>query len=486
LLGVDYTFAPYTIDPDKNHTWAKVLSYIPRANHGGIDEIPLNNNIPLLQSVVARLSESDVNSREELMKLAQIIKDIQLTTMKDPKVWQGPNFSDPIGMDSNVIKAFKDYTPSLTQADLQLIGYRNMNDVTEQAIRDALSKFNSDSEGAKIKRYPFNSGSLNPDYTVAVLKTLDIDALDRLVGDYSNSGFLIELMSKSPAFKKFWTTYRDLGFDMPFLNDPAFITKLLRNEPIDLLTFEPELPTYSSGVIDLFNVDLLASTGVSKYLGYPLTIPLQGQFSAEVIPRLSFGIDTGGAIEASNLPDGTGLVSWDVVQALANSFYINDQYWVGGQWQDLPELSVNMNLDGLAGIYLGKPDYFANLYASLGTGLDLQASLDLANADDDGKVRLGNLLVDLFTQPSEILDLNAQLDWYIEAKAGGGIDLSPAQWGPVDNAAIRTFVGALSTAANWTTGTDEFKQEFDIKYVQTLFDDKPDTPAPRLTDWVFG
>jgi hypothetical protein len=86
-----------------------------------------------------------------------------------------------------------------------------------------------------------------------------------------------------------------------------------------------------------------------------------------------------------------------------------------------------------------------------------------------------------------VLDLNAQLDWYIEAKAGGGIDLSPNDWGPAkDEPALRAFFHALSQAAKWTTGTDEFKQEYDIKYVETLFDDRPDTPAPRLTDWVFG
>jgi hypothetical protein len=485
LLGFDNTFAPYTTEPDNKHTWAEVLSYIPRANQGGIDKLSDNKNIPLLQSVLARLSESEVDSHAELMKLAKVIKDIELTTMKDDKVWPGKYDNNPRGMDSTVIKAFKDYTPTLTQEDLQLIGYKNMNDVTEKAIRDALSKFNSSSGGAKTTYYYDESGG-NSYTKAAALKNLDIDALDRVVGDYSYSGFLIELMAKSPAFKEFWMTWRDMGFDMPFLSDPAFITKLLSNEPIDLLTFNPQLPSFSSGVLDLFGMDLLASTGLSEYLGYPLTIPLQAQFSAEVIPRLSFGIDTGGVIEASNLPDGTELFSWDVVKALTNGFYINDQYWVGGQLQDLPELSINMNLDGLAGIFLGQQDYFANLYASLGTGLDFEASLDLANAGDDGKVRLGNLLVDLFTQPTEVLDLNAQLDWYIEAKAGGGIDLSPTNWGPVDNAAIRAFVGALSTAANWTIGTDQFQTEFAFKYTQPLFDDNPDTEAPRLVDWVLG
>jgi hypothetical protein len=488
LLGKVH-LAEFTLYPDTQHSLAEFLNFIPRANIGGIDQLYSTETLPLFQAIIKRLSSSEVDSYTELAKLANITKDIELTTMKDDKVWETHGLGYyPIDLNKDIVNTFKNYKPALTTADLNLLGYKNLTDVNLSEIQIALGKFNSDVSDT----YTTYSGGSFKSFTeydsfATDLNNLDLEALDKVVGDYSNSGFLTELMSKSPAFKNFWDGMTAAGFALPFLSDPAVMVKLWTGQPLDLLTYNPDLSkfSYDSGNLSLFNTDLITSLGLGDALGGFVSVPLNASASVKIEPRLSFGVDTGGLIEAINLPDTAS--AGDVFKALFNGFYINDQYYVGAQWKDLPELAVNLNLNALMGISLGSPDLFANFFATLSSGLNLDMGLDLANAGTDGKVRLSNFLGDLINNPLDVLDLQAQLEWYIKAQAGAAIDLTPKDWGPLKNySTVTTLLEALGTAAEWVTGQSSFKWAPEpLQYSQVFIDNNPNTTdIPSLTELI--
>ena len=481
--------------PDISNSYAEVLNYIPRANIGGINQLKSTESLPLFQAIVKRLNAVDVDTYDELRALADITKDIELTTMKANKVWDTHSLAyHPTDLNEKIVTAYKNYKSTLSAADLKLLGYENADNATAIAVQTALADFNKNVDSTKYTRYTYTFGSTSvyKDFTtyearVTNLNTLDLDALDKLVGDYSNSGFFTELLSKSKPLKDFWDAFRKAGFDLPFISDPAFLQKLWTDEPLDLLTFKPAIPSLDTGVINLFNLDLIEAAGVDTLLpGF--SAPLSASFAAKIQPHLSFGIDTGGLIQASDLPDDTGLLTWDVMQALLNGFYINDLYTSGESLMDLPELDLNLSLQGLLGLNIGKVDSLFNAYAQVGSSLDLNVNYDLNddNADEAGKVRMGDLFELLFTDPLSIGDLEGSLKQTFSAQAKAVIDITPSDWGFLkDSKSLVDLTKAVATALDFLGwNTDYTLIDKKGQTTVTWLDSDPATTAPSLLEFV--
>ncbi len=488
LLGTTTVgdFAKYS---SLKYSVAEFLNHIPHANTGGIDFSSLDGrSLPLLQAIVKQATLSGADSYAELKKLAEITQDLLLTSMKDSDLWKVAVYSGnstsaflmDIGLTETVINSFKSYTSRLTVEDLNLLGYENVNATNLTAVVDALSQYNSTSSGTSA--YTLASG-----YKVYAPNTRDLTyaELDKLVGDYSNSGFFTELLSKSPAFKTFWNAFRDAGFDLPFLSDPAVLQKLWLMEPLDLLTFTPDLSELSidTGNMALFNLDLIKASGLDQIIGdFPLSSFIQASTAIKIEPHLGFGVDTGGLIEASQLPGNSNWV--EVLHAMLNGLYINDAYYSNGRWQDLPELSVDIQTEALMNASLGGLNDFLGAFVELSSGLDFSATLDFANAGNDGKVRLGTLVSDLFTDPAQIFDLDTALNFYLTAQAGASLNFGATQ---DDDTALGNLLALVGKTLTWASGQkdDTFTwQSGELGLDIALIDSDPSTPAPSIDELV--
>lgn len=487
LLGTN-KLGVYAEDPDKEYTYAQVLDYLPRANWGGIDQIISSNALPLFQSIIKRREAVEVDSYDELKKLADITKDIEYTVLKDEKVWSKNGWGNtPTMLNDDIISAFQKYSPQLTYQDLGLLGFKNQTAGTVGAVITRLENFNNDDDNGWSWRTW--AGDDYVSYTgwaarVTNLNTLDINALDKLVGESSDSGFFTELLEKSPWLAEIYQGLRDAGFDFPFISDSAMIQKIWSGQPLDLVTFTPDIPTLDTGNLNIFNLDLIEAAGLDTYLGGLITAPLQADFSAKLASRLSFGMDTGGLIELGDLPEGTNVFSWEVLQSLLNGLYVNDKYLVGGQLQDLPELEMDIKLSALLGVSIGAVDSLFNAFAQLSSSLDLGIDYDLNNDDPSGKARMGDLLLQLFTDPLSIGTLDTNLSGTLGVKAKAVLDLSPENWGILDDSSSLTgLINAFSKALN-TIGipSDITLLNLDKSETHPLIDSDPSTDTPSLTD----
>lgn len=457
---------------------AKTMEFIPRANTGGIDYTYNTEKLPLLQDIMAARDPLEVDRYAEIKKLYDITEDILMTSMSDKSVWTVHSAvnSYPKGRDENSDKQFLNYNSKLTAEHLHLLGFDLANSETAKALATALKEYN-----VTGRTYWFNDYNTiwSTRSKVAELGApLTLKVLGNLIDDSSQSGFLSELLSKSPLLKKLWDGLHSSGFDTPFLNDPALLQKLWMGEPVDFVTFDPDLKnlTFQSGPLTLFDTDLISLAGLGNDW---VKAPLVASAEINVVPRLSFGVDSGGFIELDRLErqnpnELTGTDILNGVKALLNGFYIRDSYFQGGTWVDLPELDIDMMFSGLLGLQIGDSKKLAEAFGKLSAGFNLGVAVDLADSDQYGKVRLANLIGDLFTNPLDILDLQADLSFFMKAEAGAALRL------PKDGDDWLSYLGA---AADMVFGSNEFKWgPVSAGETYPIIDNDPSTDAPSLME----
>jgi uncharacterized membrane protein YgcG len=473
---VDATKFYQTMNLMLGSTRAKNMEFIPRANTGGIDYTYNTEKLPLLQDIMAARDPLEVDTYAEILKLYDITEDILKTSMSDKSVWEVHSLvnSYPKGRDENSDKQFLNYKSKLTAEHLHLLGFDLANSETAKSLATALKEHNV--TGRTYWFYNYNTNWATPSKVAELGAPLTLKVLGNLIDDSSQSGFLSELLSKSPLLKKLWDGLHTNGFDTPFLNDPALLQKLWMREPVDFITFDPDLKnlTFQSGPLTLFDTDLVSLAGLGNSW---IKAPLRASAEVNVVPRLSFGVDSGGFIELTSIerqnPDElTGTDIFNGIKALLNGFYIRDTYFQGGTWVDLPELDIDMIFSGLLGLQIGDSTKLAEAYGKLSAGFNLGVAVDLANSDQYGKVRLANLIGDLFTDPLEILDLQADLSFFMKAEAGAALRL------PKNDGSLLGFLGA---AADMVFGANEFKWgpvTAGLDY--PIIDNDPTTDAPSL------
>ena len=459
---------------------AKKLEYIPRATTGGMEYTYSTEKVPLLQDIIAARDTQEVDTYSEVSKLFDITQDILLTSMSDKRIWE-TNVSYPKGRSEETDKTYGlDYKSRLSANDLHLLGYPNATTATAQALAQALKDHNVTGKKYWFKVENYNTIWATSSKIPELGTPLTLKVLGNLIDDSSQNGFLDELFSKAPITQKLWTALHSNGFDTPFLNDPALLQKLWKGEPVDFLTFTPDLSklSYNSGPLTLFNTDLFSLAGAGNdYIKAPLT----GSAEVSLVPRLSFGVDSGGFNELMGLQsEGKALTGADLfkgIAALLNGFYVRDSYYQGGTWVDLPELDMNFAFNTSLGLQLGTTTTMAEAFGKLSTALNLGVTADLASPDPYGKVRLANLIGDLFSNPLDIIDIESQLDLTLKAEAGATLRLPKESDG--------SLLGFLGAAASIITGTTDWKWgPVSSGQTYTLIDDNPNTDAPSLTDFV--
>ncbi|MEI7786119.1 MAG: hypothetical protein WCK08_17135, partial [Betaproteobacteria bacterium] len=502
-------------------TQVKNLEHVLRANTGSADVTYSSFKLPpLVEDIFKARTRDEVDTLDEVQKIFDITDKITRLTMADKRLFDNSkNYNNVADRDDDYDKKYYDYNGKLSSEDMALIGF---NDFTATELNDgyggglvpALKEYNYTGQYYKFDSSGWTKWGWISKTIPQLASPMTLEVFSGLANQTTQLGFFGELLNEIPALKKFYLSLLDNGFAFPFLNDSSLIQKLWLGEPVDLFTFDPPfrqwLTQASGGVkantgvdlkaamdalanpIELFNVDLLGlglqAAGVPTSVLdaiLPVQIPLKGVFEASIVPRLSFGADTGGlnkwwntdySSDGSTLSDiGHGIVD------LLNGFYIRDSYMQGGSLVDLPELQMNMSLLGQLGIQVGKPDYIVDAQANVTAGFDLNVAMDLKNADVYGKVRLSDMVGQLFSDPLQVLDIKAALDFFLKAQAGVSIDFSPDK-GKL-SPTMELLADAASAFSKFFYDTDQFKWgPFDTGKTWPIIDENPDTSAPSLSE----
>ncbi|MGE5611337.1 MAG: beta strand repeat-containing protein [Bacillota bacterium] len=184
----------------------------------------------------------------------------------------------------------------------------------------------------------------------------------------------------------------NVGFHLNILQ-PANIFKLLMGRDITLVSFDvPELN---------FN----ASYSQSFPIFGPLMMTLAGEVSARI--HLGFGYDTFGIRKVRQ----TG--NWAY---LLDGFFISDRVNADGTGAIMPQVTVN------AGLFAGAELNLGIASGGVRGGIVGQVDFLLNDPNDDGKVRMGELVGNALQGIEHIFDIDAiikaQIDWYVKIGFG--------------------------------------------------------------------
>ncbi|TWT93960.1 PKD domain-containing protein [Stieleria varia] len=171
-----------------------------------------------------------------------------------------------------------------------------------------------------------------------------------------------------------------LGF--PILS-PANILGLFGGEVVDLFTLE--LPTLS------------LDASIKKYFPLPpfpiVGVELAGNFEAKA--DFAFGFDTLGIEQFKQSGDFEDVI---------NGFYVFDHENADGSGEDIPEVVLSASVTAAAALNAGI------LSASVGGGIFANVDFNLYDGDDDGKIRLVELLDSVLLGPIHIFDVSGSFD----------------------------------------------------------------------------
>lgn len=499
------------------------MEHILRANTGSKDVTYSTYKLPpLLHDLYKARTRDEVDTLEEVQEIFRITEVITRLTMANKDLFDNSkNYNYPADRNKDYDDGYINYKGPLTEQDMAKIGFsgvekNELDDGLGGGLIPALKNYNYTGDYYFFHTDKWKKGvgtiwaskdlpSINP-------TKLTLTKLSEMIEDTTQLGFFGELMNTAPWLKDIYLAAKKNGFDFPILNDASFIKKIWLKEPVDLFTFEPPFRqwlTDAAGKIDgpiittindaikslaspftLVDVDLLEKaltvmgvpiTALSEVL--PVQIPFKAIFEASVVPRLSFGADTAGLYkwwDAEYDADGSDLTDiFHAIADLSHGFYIRDSYLENGALVDRPELEIDVSLLASLGIQVGAKDFIVDANASGSASFDLSVDADLQGADEFGKVRLDDLLGQLFTNPQEILDLSAALDFSISGNAQANIDFSPT------SGKLSTTMQLLADAARITSSFFFDKDSFnwgpwDAVKSWPIIDDNPNTPEPSI------
>lgn len=253
-----------------------------------------------------------------------------------------------------------------------------------------------------------------------------------------------------PAFlTEIVSNLENLGFAFPILTDGTSLAKILTLQPVDLMTFTPDIPDIHDLQINvpILNLKDLLVTALPIIAPVKSWIPLTGGLdfvsTINVDSNITAGVDTSGLINWFKGGMGTDLAS---IATLADGFFISDNIsTVNSQTIDLPEISAQIDAGIKALLGVGGSGWGFGASGSAGFGIDGSVALDLVdggelNGTSDGNVHLGEILQNL-NQPTILnslasaLDVNGTLGAYVNAELSAYLHLN-------DNAVIKGMAEA--------------------------------------------
>lgn len=184
--------------------------------------------------------------------------------------------------------------------------------------------------------------------------------------------------------KGFLARLEEMGFRFPFLKIGE-VFKLFTGQPVTLVEYH----------MPVLEFDFRYKQKV------PVYVPLFAVFGGEATVRieLAFGFDTFGLTKYFNSPERR-------VRDILDGLFVKD---VNDDGADIPEVVMS------GGLFAGVELSFAVLEAGVTGGLYADLNFNLNDPDDDGKVRLSELIANARISPLCIFDIHGEL--YVEFTA---------------------------------------------------------------------
>ena len=207
--------------------------------------------------------------------------------------------------------------------------------------------------------------------------------------------------TRSGAAKTFASNASRSGgaIDFPILRDPQAVLKLLLGQFDDVVLVTADLPVFSFG------------------FRYRQVFPIVGPLAATLSGKIEASIDLGLGYDASGIRRFKD--SGNPLDLLAGLF-ISDRANADGTGDDTPEFTFFGEIAAGAALNIGVAS------AGVEGGIDINVFFDLNDPNNDGRVRLdellGNILINSFN-PLAIFDISGKIDFFLRAyiEALGGL-----------------------------------------------------------------
>lgn len=369
----------------------------------------------------------------------------------------------------------------LTALELVLTKIEDFRTLTQSLTASEDSGTGITMDGILLGNYGYHiAGDLN-NYTVTA-GTPTNAALTQLV----NAPYIPPSSNnQEPSYSGILADLHDIGIEIPLLTDSNVLGKLISLQPIDLLTYDPNLPT-----VDLSfetNVDLIAIgqdvANVVQLFGLPgvgaayaqatkvlsVFADLETKFfgSLTIDPNIDFGIDTAGVNSwfTHGMPlDYSGLLY------LADGLYASDHLTTSTtngvvSTIDNAELTISSTLGMSNTLSVGWP--FVGGQLDVTTELLGQLLLDMNDPNTDGKLRLSEI-IDSIENNDPLLGVGdpSYLDFKVSGEGSAWLDFTK----PIPVSALKAIgidsglLNAIGDVASWVTSAAENKYTLDIPY----------------------
>ena len=289
-----------------------------------------------------------------------------------------------------------------------------------------------------------------------------------------------------PAYQSMLDDLKSIGINLPVLTDPNVLGKIISLQPVDLLTFDPNLPNVNldftnkvdfvalgqdiANLIELVGVPGLGASysSLAKTVGLFATLDSKIFGSLTIDPNIDFGVDTAGLNQwfLAGMPiDLSGL------RQLGDGFYASDHLTTtNGVTKDLPELSLQASLGLNNNLTIGSGFLGGNL--NLTNSLVGQLLLDIADPSKDGKLRWSEIIDSIQNEKDLMaIDPSSALDLLSNGSIGGWLDFNK----PIISADTLKNLGLNSTAVTaiqdtlqWFATAAENKYSWDIPFTTHL------------------
>jgi len=191
------------------------------------------------------------------------------------------------------------------------------------------------------------------------------------------------------------TGTQQFQFGIPIITDPSQLLNLLQGKVANLVHID--LPKFQVGVTWRMNFQIWAAP--------PITAYVEASFNFSV--DLAFGYDTQGILDMQESGDFLDIF---------NGFYISDRKNPDGTGPDVPEFVVSAKLAAGASLGIG-----GLLTISAGGGIIATIEADLFDPNDDGKIRIHELVDTIIDGVDEygaigafaFVDIYGKLEWFL-------------------------------------------------------------------------
>ena len=371
---------------------------------------------------------------------------------------------------------------ALNDLDALLLNVKKFQELTQQFESNELNGSGITMSGIALGNYSYRV--VDGVYSFPVDNDNSAIPLQTYVNQSSSGGTTSSSAISGPQ-AELLKSLAELGIELPILTDKNILGKVLTLQPVDLVTYDPNLPSVNLNFSS--DVDLVAVgqdvANLLQVIGLPgvgdsyakatdlisIFANLQTKFfgSLTIDPNIDFGVDTGGLNSwlTHGMPlDYSGLLN------LADGFYTSDHFTPASNNSvvDNPELSVKATLGMENIVSLGWP--FVGAEIDVTTQLLGQLLFDINDPNQDGKLRLSEIISNIQKDQALMEVVSpSYLDFNVSGEGSGWLDFTK----PIPIEALKSLgldnglATALLKVADWVTSAAENRYSLDIPFDAT-------------------